>query len=227
MLKGMSAIITGSTSGMGLAIAKALAKEGVNITLNGFADEARLSEIENEISAFGVRMAYSPADLGNIDEVDALIDTAMRAFSTIDIVVNSSGFHGLAANEEFPLDKWDTVMAANLHSVYYLTKKVLPIMQLKGCGRIVNVSCIHGAECSLNKMAYAAAMHGVIGMTKVTAQETATSGITCNAITSDLGGGHTAHEERSIKPADVGSLVVHLCSDAGAAISGVSYAIMG
>jgi len=254
MLRGKSAVVTGSTSGIGLGIAHALAKEGVNIMLNGFTDEATVSLLKKELSAIGVKVEFSGADVGKIDQVEEMIDAAMRAFGSVDIIVNNAGIQHVSPIEEFPLDKWDAVMATNLFSVFYATRKVLPIMRQKGWGRIINISSVHGIVASLNKIAYVAAKHGVVGMTKVTALETAGSGITCNAICpgwvltplvqNQIDGiakrDGLTNEQASVKlltekqpskqfakPEDVGALAVFLCSDSAAQVTGASYTMDG
>lgn len=252
MLKGKAAIVTGSTSGIGLAIAHALAKEGCNIMLNGFADDATVAQVKAQIAAFGVRVEFSGADVGKIDQVENMVDATVRAFGSCDIVVNNAGIQHLSKIEDFPLEKWDAVMSTNLFSVFYATRKVLPIMRHKGWGRIINVSSAHGLIDSANKIAYVAAKHGVVGMTKVTAIETAGSGITCNAVCPGcISSGHdepccTRPEElpqdlsspqasdaekqslkRYTKPEEIGALAVFLCSDAAAQISGACYTLDG
>ena len=254
MLKGKSAVVTGSTSGIGLGIAQALAKEGVNIMLNGFCDEATVAKLKSEISALGVKVEFSGADVGKIDQVENMIDETVRAFSSCDIIVNNAGIQFVSPIEEFPLDKWDAVMATNLFSVFYATRKALPIMRQKGWGRVINISSVHGVVASMNKIAYVAAKHGVIGMTKVTALETAGSGITCNAIcpgwvltplvqaqidaiakrdglTNEQASVKLLSEKQPskqfAKPEDVGALTAFLCSDAASQITGASYTIDG
>ena len=254
MLKGKSAVVTGSTSGIGLGIAHSLAKEGVNIMLNGFTDEATVAKLKAEISAMGVKVEFSGADVGKIDQIETMIDETVRSFGSCDIVVNNAGIQFVSPIEEFPLDKWDAVMATNLFSVFYATRKALPIMRQKGWGRIINISSVHGIVASMNKIAYVAAKHGVIGMTKVTALETAGSGITCNAIcpgwvltplvqaqidaiakrdglTNEQASVKLLSEKQPskqfAKPEDIGALTAFLCSDAANQISGASYTIDG
>ena len=254
MLNGKSAIVTGSTSGIGLGIAHALAKEGVNIMLNGFADEETIAAAKNEIAAHGVKVEFNGADVGKVEQINAMIDATQAAFGSVDIVVNNAGIQFVSPVEEFPIEKWDAVIATNMSSVFYATRKALPLMRAKGWGRIINISSVHGVVASANKIAYVGAKHGVIGMTKVVALETAGSGITCNAIcpgwvltplvqaqidaiavrdglTNEEASAKLLSEKQPSKqfatPEDIGGLAVFLCSDAARQITGASYTIDG
>jgi len=182
-LEGRVAIVTGSTSGIGLAIAAALAAEGASIVINGFGDHI---EIENLCHVLGARYdvptRYDAADLSRPDAVVDMVDRSVRAFGPVDILVNNAGIQHVAPIEEFPPEKWDAILAINLSAVFHATRAVLPEMKQRRWGRIVNVASAHGLIGSPFKGAYVAAKHGVVGFTKVTALETAEFGITCNAV---------------------------------------------
>lgn len=179
MLKNKTALVTGSTSGIGLGIAKALARQGANIVLNGFGDA---ETPQKEIAALGVQVAYHGADMSKPSEIEAMMAFAAEKFGQIDILVNNAGIQHVARVEAFPTDKWDAIMAINLSSAFHATRLALPAMQQANWGRIINVASVHGLVASAEKSAYVAAKHGVVGLTKVTALENATTGVTCNAI---------------------------------------------
>jgi 3-hydroxybutyrate dehydrogenase len=179
MLKGKTALVTGSTSGIGLGIAKALAEQGANIVLNGFGDA---QGPKAEIAALGVKVAYHGADMSRASEIEAMMAFAADTFGRVDILVNNAGIQHVARIEDFPVERWDSIIAINLSSAFHATRLALPAMQQVNWGRIINVSSVHGLVASAEKSAYVAAKHGVVGLTKVTALENATSGITCNAI---------------------------------------------
>ena len=183
MLKGKTALVTGSTSGIGLGIAKALAAQGANIVLNGFGD---VDGPKGEIAGLGVKVAYHGADMSKPAEIDAMMKFAAAEFGQVDILVNNAGIQHVARVENFPVEKWDAVIAINLSSAFHATRLALPAMQAadngKGWGRIINIASAHGLVGSPEKSAYVAAKHGIVGLTKVTALENATSGVTCNAI---------------------------------------------
>lgn len=182
-LKGKSAIVTGSTSGIGLGIAQALAAEGVDVMLNGFGDADEIEAIRADLERrCGVRAAYSSADLSKPEQTKALVAEAETVFGKIDILVNNAGVQTVAAVEEFPDDRWELIQAINLSSNFYTIKAALPGMKARGWGRIVNIASAHGLVASPYKAAYVAAKHGVVGLTKVVALETAELNITCNAI---------------------------------------------
>src|ERR1700760_4873627 len=144
MLKGKSAIVTGSTSGIGRGIAHALAKEGVNIMTNGFGDTPEtIATVKGEITAFGVKAEYNPADVGKPDQIDAMMDATVKAFGSVDIVVNNAGIQFVSAIESFPLEKWDAIIATNLSSVFYTSRRAVPLMRSKGWGRIINIASAH------------------------------------------------------------------------------------
>jgi len=185
MLKGKTALVTGSTSGIGLGIAKALAGQGADIVLNGFGDVAAPKA---EIAALGVQVAYHGADISQPAQIEDMMKFAAGQFGRgrIDILVNNAGIQHVARIEDFPPERWDAIIAINLTSAFHTTRLALPAMRQadngKGWGRIINVASTHGLVASVEKSAYVASKHGIIGLTKVTALETATTGVTCNAI---------------------------------------------
>lgn len=179
MLKGKTALVTGSTSGIGLGIAKALAQQGANIILNGFGD---VEGPKAEIAAFGVKVGYHGADMSKPAEIEDMMKQAAAEFGRVDILVNNAGIQHVARIENFPIERWDAIIAINMSSAFHATRLALPAMQAANWGRIINVASVHGLVGSAEKSAYVAAKHGVIGLTKVTALENATSGVTCNAI---------------------------------------------
>ena len=182
-LNGKAAVVTGSTSGIGLAIARGFAKEGADIVLNGFGKpdeiERTRSGIENE---FGVRAVYSPADLTKPDEITGLIGLSTETFGSIDILVNNAGVQYVSPIEEFPVEKWDQIIALNLCSAFHTLRAAIPHMKQKGWGRVINTASAHSMVASPYKSAYVAAKHGVVGLTKTAALELATHGITVNCI---------------------------------------------
>ena len=179
MLKGKTALVTGSTSGIGLGIAVALARQGARIVLNGFGD---LEGPQAAIRACGVPVTYHGADMSRPDEIGAMMQYATQQFGGVDILVNNAGIQHVARIEDFPPERWDAVIAINLSSAFHTTRLALPAMQAAGWGRIINVASVHGLVASAEKAAYVAAKHGLVGLTKVTALENATGGVTCNAI---------------------------------------------
>jgi 3-hydroxybutyrate dehydrogenase len=179
MLQGKTALVTGSTSGIGLGIAKSLAKQGANIVLNGFGDS---EGPKAEIAALGVKVAYHGADMSKPGEIEAMMKFAADTFGRVDILVNNAGIQHVAKIEDFPIERWDAIIAINLSSAFHATRLALPAMKAANWGRIINVASIHGLVGSADKSAYVAAKHGVVGLTKVTALENATTGVTCNAI---------------------------------------------
>lgn len=182
-LKGKSAVVTGSTSGIGLGIARALAGAGADIMLNGFGDAKEIEEIRAGLEAeFGVKAAFDGADLTKGDQAKNLVAEAEKAFGKVDILVNNAGIQTVAPVDEFPEDRWELIVSLNLSSNFYTTKAALPGMKQRGWGRIINIASAHGLVASPYKAAYVAAKHGVVGFTKVVALETAEQGITCNAI---------------------------------------------
>ncbi len=179
MLKGKTALVTGSTSGIGLGIAKALAAQGADIVLNGFGNVDGPSA---ELAALGVKVRYHGADMNRPAEIADMMSYAASQFGRVDILVNNAGIQHVSRIEHFSPERWDAIIAINLSSAFHTTRLALPAMQAQGWGRIINVASIHGLVGSVEKSAYVAAKHGVVGLTKVIALENATSGITCNAI---------------------------------------------
>ena len=179
MLKNKTALVTGSTSGIGLGIAKALARQGANIMLNGFGN---VEAAQAEVAAFGTRVSYHGADMSQPEQIEAMMAAAASEFGRVDILVNNAGIQHVAPVEEFPLERWNAIIAINLSSTFHTSRLALPAMKAANWGRIINVASVHGLVGSAGKAAYVAAKHGVVGLTKVTALETATSGVTCNAI---------------------------------------------
>ena len=183
MLKGKTALVTGSTSGIGQGIAEALAAQGANIVLNGFGDAGAIEALRQQIAdKNGVTVTYDGADMTKPAEIARMVKDAEAQFGAVDILVNNAGIQFVAPIEEFPDERWDAVIAINLSSAFHTTKAALPAMRKTGWGRIINIASAHGLSASANKSAYVAAKHGIVGLTKVTALETGGSGITCNAI---------------------------------------------
>lgn len=187
MLKGKTALVTGSTSGIGLGIACALAREGANLVLNGFGEvesaRAQVLAAGNSAAATGeIEVDYHGADMSRAGDIEAMMQFAAQRFGRVDIVVNNAGIQHVAAIEDFAPERWDAVLAINLSSAFHTTRLALPAMRAAGWGRIINLASVHGLVASVHKAAYVAAKHGLVGLTKVTALETATTGITCNAI---------------------------------------------
>ena len=181
-LSGKVALVTGSTSGIGLAIATALAEQGAAVILNGFGDAAQLSAARAQVERTGVRVGYHAADLGRGPEIDALMCYAELEFGGVDVLVNNAGIQHVASVEDFPVERWDTILAVNLTAAFHTTRLALAAMRARNWGRIINVASVHGLVASVHKAAYVAAKHGLIGLTKVIALETARTGITCNAL---------------------------------------------
>ena len=182
-LSGKTALVTGSTSGIGLACARALAGQGANVILNGFGDSAEIERIRAELESLsGAGALYQGADLTDPAAIEAMIDTAVAAFGAIDILINNAGTQHVAPVEDFPPAKWDLIIALNLSAAFHTTRLVVPQMRRRGWGRIVNTASAHSLVASPNKAAYVAAKHGIAGLTKTVALETATSGITVNCI---------------------------------------------
>lgn len=183
MLKGKVAVVTGSTSGIGLGIARAFAQQGANVVINGFGDPAEIEKVRAELAVLHkVQVLYDGADLSKAEAVRALVANTVQALGRIDILVNNAGIQHTALIEDFPVEKWDAVLALNLSAVFHGTAAALPHMKKQGWGRIINIASAHGLVGSAQKSAYVAAKHGVVGLTKVTALETAGSGVTANAI---------------------------------------------
>ena len=250
MLKGKSAIITGSTSGIGFGIAQALAAEGVNVMLNGFGDEAEIEAMRTELArSHNVKAVYSNADMTRPDEIKTMLDDAVGAFGTVDILINNAGIQHVAAVDEFPIDKWDDIIAINLSSSFHTIRAALPGMKKNGWGRIINIASIHGITASPFKSAYVAAKHGVVGLTRTVALEVAEQNITVNAICpgyvrtplvesqiTDTAKVRGISPDKVIRDVmmdrqaskkfveidEVAAFVVFLCSDGAASITGVA-----
>jgi len=183
MLKGKTGLVTGSTSGIGLATARALAQDGANVMLNGFGDKAEIEKIRTGIEKdFGVKAGYSPADMTKPAEIADMVRTTEKDFGTLDVLVNNAGIQHVANIEDFPIEKWDAIIAINLSSSFHTIRAAIPGMKARKWGRIINIASAHGLVASVQKAAYISAKHGLVGLTKVVALEAANSGITCNAI---------------------------------------------
>lgn len=183
MLRGKIALITGSTSGIGLGIARKLAASGCNIVLNGFGNNNQIEELKNELAQeFGIQVTYSAADMSKPDQIKEMIEQTESEFGRLDILVNNAGIQYVAHAEDFPDEKWDAIIAINLSSAFHTIKAALPGMKQRNFGRIINIASAHGLVASEGKAAYVAAKHGIMGLTKVIALENATLDLTCNAI---------------------------------------------
>jgi len=183
LLNGKTALVTGSTSGIGLGIARALAGQGANIVFNGFGDAQQIEKLHTDIGReFGVQTAYHNADMSRPAEIEAMMQFAAERFGAVDVLVNNAGIQHTANVEDFPVEKWDAIIAINLSSAFHTSRLALPAMKQKNWGRIINVASTHGLVASKQKSAYVAAKHGLIGFTKSTALETAGTGVTANAI---------------------------------------------
>ncbi|QVQ24474.1 3-hydroxybutyrate dehydrogenase [Achromobacter deleyi] len=255
MLKGKVALVTGSTSGIGLGIATAFAQQGADIVLNGFGDAAEIETLRAGLAdKHGVKVIYDGADLSKGSAVRALVENAVSQMGRIDILVNNAGIQHTALIEDFPAEKWDAILALNLSAVFHGTAAALPHMKKQGFGRIINIASAHGLVASANKSAYVAAKHGVVGFTKVTALETAGQGITANSIcpgwvrTPLVEKQITALAEKNgvdqetaardllsekqpslqfVTPEQLGGTAVFLASDAAAQITGTSVSVDG
>ncbi|WP_347486071.1 3-hydroxybutyrate dehydrogenase [Vandammella animalimorsus] len=254
-LKGKTALVTGSTSGIGLGIAQVLAAQGANILVNGFGDaDAPRRAIEQAGQAHGIRTAYHGADLSKVGEIEDLMAYAQKEFGRVDVLVNNAGIQHTARIEDFPPERWDAIIAINLSSVFHTTRLALPAMRQANWGRIINIASVHGLVASVEKSAYVAAKHGVVGLTKVTALETATTGVTANAICpgwvltplvqkqiDDLAKnngistdqaqaqllGAKEPSQRFTTPEELGELAAFFCSPAGDNVRGVAWNMDG
>ena len=254
-LKGKVALVTGSTSGIGLGIARALATAGADIMLNGFGDAAQIEALRSEMEAsHGVKVAYSGADISKPAQIAGMVAQATETLGSVDILVNNAGIQFTANVEDFPEERWDQIIAINLSGVFHGMKAAIPGMKAKGWGRIINIASAHGLVASAQKVAYVAAKHGVMGMTKVAAIELANAGVTVNAICPGwvltplvekqlqdraARDGTTVEQEthnlvaekqpmvKFSTPEQIGGLAVFLCSDAAATITGAPLSIDG
>jgi len=182
-LKGKTTLVTGSTSGIGLGIAKSFAAQGTNIVFNGFGDPKEIAALQDEVAKeFKVKTIYHGADMSKPDEIAEMMKKAAAEFGAVDILVNNAGIQYVANVDEFPVEKWDAIIAINLSAAFHTTRLALPAMKARNWGRIINIASTHGLVASTQKSAYVAAKHGLIGLTKVVGLETATTGVTCNAI---------------------------------------------
>jgi 3-hydroxybutyrate dehydrogenase len=179
MLKGKTALVTGSTSGIGLGVALCLARQGANVVLNGFGE---YETAKSQVAALGVKAGYHGADMSKPAEIEAMMAYAEKDFGGVDILVNNAGIQHVAPVEDFPVAKWDAIIAINLSSAFHTTRLAIPGMRKKNWGRVINIASAHGLVASAQKSAYVAAKHGIVGFTKSIALETATTGITSNAI---------------------------------------------
>jgi 3-hydroxybutyrate dehydrogenase len=254
-LRGRSAIVTGSTSGIGLGIATALAEAGVNVTLNGLGDAQAIERVRADLAEqTGVAVRHSGADMSRGEEVVRMVREAEAAFGALDILVNNAGIQFVAPIEEFPPAKWEAILAVNLSHAYYAIHAALPGMRARGFGRIINLASAHGLVASPYKAAYVAAKHGMVGLTKVVALEAAEENITCNAICpgfvrtplvegqiDEQAKAHGLPRERVINEVilasqpsrrfveveELAALAVFLCSDAGRSITGAALSVDG
>ena len=183
MLKGKTALVTGSTSGIGLGIAEALAKSGVNLIINGFGDAAEIEQLRATLArTHGVKVIYSPADMSKSGSIQTMMDLAKNEFGGVDILINNAGIQHVASIDEFPVDKWNAIIAINLSAAFHTTRLALPYMKQKKWGRVINIASAHALVASPFKSAYVAAKHGIAGLTKTVALEVAEQGITVNAV---------------------------------------------
>src|SRR5579864_4560779 len=183
MLKGKSALVTGSTSGIGLAVARAMAADGANVTINGFGDKAAIEKERSGIEKeFGVKAVYSPADMTKPAEIAAMVKTAEKTFGSLDVLVNNAGIQFVSPIEDFPIEKWDQIIAINLSAAFHAMRAAVPGMKARGWGRIISTASAHSKVASPFKSAYVTAKHGIAGLTKTVALEVATHGVTVNCI---------------------------------------------
>ena len=255
MLKGRNAVITGSTSGIGEGIARALAGQGANIMLNGFGDAAAIEALRAGMAGkYGVKVLYNPADLSKSDECEGLVRDAEKRLGSVDILVNNAGIQFVSPIEDFPVDRWNQIIAINLSSAFNTIRVALPGMKTRNWGRLINTASVHGLVASANKVAYVAAKHGIVGLTKTVALENAATGITCNAICpgwvltplvqkqiTDRARNEGVDEAtaksnllsekqpsgRFTTVEEIGALAVYLCSDAAHNVTGASIPIDG
>jgi 3-hydroxybutyrate dehydrogenase len=254
-LRGKVAVVTGSTSGIGLGTAKALAAAGADIMMNGFGEAGAIEALRTGIaSENGVRVGYNAADMSKPTEIEGLIKAATDELGKVDILVNNAGIQHVAPVGEFPVERWDAVIAINLSAAFHASQAVMGQMRARNWGRIVNIASAHGLVASANKSAYVAAKHGLVGLTKVMALETAKTGITCNAIcpgwvltplvqkqidawaardnipaakAKELLLGEKQPSGEFVAPEEIGALTVFLCTEQAAQIRGTALSIDG
>ena len=254
-LSGKTALVTGSTSGIGLGIAHALAAQGANLVFNGFGDAAAISQLQKDVAdRYGVRTSYSAADMSKSSDIEHMMHEAAQQFGGLDILVYNAGIQHVANVEDFPVERWDAVIAINLSSAFHTSRLALPFMKKNNWGRIINIASVHGLVGSAGKSAYVAAKHGIIGLTKVTALENAQTGITCNAIcpgwvltplvqkqvdarahNKSLSQEAAKHElliekqpsAEFVTPEQLGELAVFLCSPAASQVRGAAWNMDG
>jgi 3-hydroxybutyrate dehydrogenase len=254
-LAGKVSLVTGSTSGIGLGIARALAEAGSAVVLNGFGVATEIAKTTDQISSeFGVKVGYSAADMTKPEAIAEMIATTLGEHGRLDVLVNNAGIQYVAPLAEFPIEKWDTILSINLSSAFHTTRLALPAMRKNKFGRIINIASAHGLVASPFKAAYVAAKHGIVGLTKVAALETAEEGITCNAVCpgyvytplveAQIDGQAKAHgisrekvihdvllaqqpNKRFASVEELGALTVFLASDAAASITGVALPVDG
>lgn len=255
MLKGKSALVTGGTSGIGLAIARVFAKEGMNLLIDGFGNTPENQKLARDISKeFGVKCVFSPADMSRPDEIADMVEFAVKELGGVDVLVNNAGVQHVAPVEEFPPDKWDAIIAINLTAAFHCTRHIVPMMKEKGWGRIINTASAHSMVASPFKSAYVAAKHGLNGFTKTIALEVATNGITCNCISpgyvwtplvehqipDTMASRHMSREQvindvllhaqptkQFVTVDEVAGIALFLCSDAAKNITGANISVDG
>lgn len=255
MLQGKVALITGSTSGIGLGAAHVLARNGINIVLHGLMDAQEGTALAQSFEQqYGVKVIFDDANLADAEAIETLMQRVIKDMGSIDILVNNAGIQHTASIEDFPKNKWDAIIAINLSSAFHTMQSALPVMQKNGWGRIINIASVHGLVASLNKSAYVAAKHGIVGLTKVAALENAGKGITANSICpgwvetplinkqiEDIAEAKGIDMEQAkvelvtakqplpnmTQPSQIGELILFLCSDAASSITGTSMPIDG